>query len=463
MCRPKGRTSRSTIGTELTVTFRSFGMSARVQQDVAALVELVKQPYALDPGSLEYLVEQSTQVPGGPVLVTCRSLSEGSLSSIDRENIENFVRHAAQQPTVRRALEKSVKRKGRCPKAEQAWLKRILLGGRLAGSVKPPRPISGPLQPGSEPKALLDLPDVSGSIDQFPEFLDRIGALSRNANHLNIALTSFTYASALAVVAQWILAAGLVGRYDFVNCPPHVSNYLERIQFRRALVDPKIVVSPDPMDWAVGLTRINRELPTEKVTEKIVDILTTFVNPKEDERSALYVLISEMIENVHRHANAPVDGFAVAQVYPQRLKMGITLVDAGVGVRASFETGDPSIDTSALLTDADYLRAAIRLHATSKSHGHSGYGLFLLSELLSRNRGTFLLTSGNATIVGYRRRGTLQVDQFSHRYWQGTIVSVVIDLQRDLPLLQIYNEMPLPEGFTDDELFERRSDQTGAK
>jgi anti-sigma regulatory factor (Ser/Thr protein kinase) len=209
------------------------------------------------------------------------------------------------------------------------------------------------------------------------------------------------------------------------------------------------------MDWAVGLTRINRELPTEKVTEKIVDILTTFVNPPSDERSALYVLISEMIENVHRHANAPVDGFAVAQVYPKRLKMGITLVDAGMGVRASFEKGSPSIDISGLKTDADFLRAAIRLHATSKSHGHSGYGLFLLSELLSRNRGTFLLTSGAATIVGYRRRGSLQVDHFTHRPWQGTIVSVVIDLQRDLPLLQIYNEMPLPEGTTDDELFER--------
>ena len=42
-----------------------------------------------------------------------------------------------------------------------------------------------------------------------------------------------------------------------------------------------------------------------------------------------------MIENVHRHAETPTDGFAVAQVYPKKLKMGITLVDAGIGVRAS--------------------------------------------------------------------------------------------------------------------------------
>lgn len=134
--------------------------------------------------------------------------------------------------------------------------------------------------------------------------------------------------------------------------------------------------------------------------------------------------------------------------------MGITLVDAGIGVRSSFEQGGPSIDIGGLSSDEDFLRAAIRLHATSKSERHSGYGLFLLSELLSRNRGTFLITSGTATLVGYRRKGGLQVDAFTHRPWKGTIVSVVIDLQRDLPLLQIYKEMPLPEGITDDDLFQ---------
>lgn len=178
---------------------------------------------------------------------------------------------------------------------------------------------------------------MEGSIDEFPEVIDRLGALREGPQSIDIGLAGFTYASALAVVAQWILANDLVGNYAFLDCPHQMRKYLENIRFNEALINPKIVVSPDPMDWAVGLTRINRELPTEKVTEKIVDILTTFINPKPDDRSALSVLISEMIENVHRHANAQVDGFAVAQVYPKRLKMGITLVDAGIGVRSRFE------------------------------------------------------------------------------------------------------------------------------
>jgi anti-sigma regulatory factor (Ser/Thr protein kinase) len=254
-------------------------------------------------------------------------------------------------------------------------------------------------------------------------------------------------------VAQWILAHRQENRYTFVDCPPPMGAYLTNIRFKDALVDPQIVVSPDPMDWAIGLTRINRDLSTELVTQKIVDILTTFTNLSQRDQSALVILISEMIENVHRHAAPSVDGFAVAQVYPRRLKMGITLVDAGIGVRKSFEEGEPSIDISSLRTDEDFLRAALALHATSKSTLHSGYGLYLLSELISRNRGTFLISSGNATLLGYRQAGKLHLEPSTHQAWLGTIVSVIIDLSRDLPLRQIYKEMPLEEGMTHEDYF----------
>jgi len=207
------------------------------------------------------------------------------------------------------------------------------------------------------------------------------------------------------------------------------------------------------MDWAIGLTRINRDEPTEKVTEKIVDILHTFANPSHEDRGALLVLISEMIENIHRHADAPVDGFAVAQVYPKLLKMGITLVDAGMGVRASFESGEPSIPIGHLHSDADYLRQAVMLHSTSKKRSHSGYGLFLLSEVVARNRGTFVLTSGSATLVGYQKRKKIEFDVYTHRPWQGTIVSVIIDLHGPLPLSEVYREMPVNPEWESDDLF----------
>ncbi len=229
--------------------------------------------------------------------------------------------------------------------------------------------------------------------------------------------------------------------------------YLEKIGFDQALRNQNIVIKQDPMDWRVGLTRINSDQTTEAVTEKIVDILTTFMSPGDDDRQALLVLISEMIENIHRHSDAKVDGFAVAQVYPQKLKMGITLVDAGMGVRESFLRGEPSVPIDPSWPDERFLREAVKLHSTSKKVGHSGYGLYLLSEVIGRNRGTFLLTSGSATLVGYQRSKALVFETYRHRPWKGTIVSVVIDLRNDLPLLEVYREMPAPAVYGEDDLF----------
>lgn len=411
-----------------------------------AVIDLLRQSYPLDPGSIEYLVEESTESsPDGAVDVVCHVLRQGNLESTHRENLGHFVRRAAAAPAVRQAMEKAAKKMGRCPKSGRAWLRR-----QLHDSARPQ--IKERIRP-TRTNANLDLRDVSGSIAEFPTVMDRIGTLPPNPPELNIALGEFMYASALAAIAEWVLLHGLVNRLDFVDCSQQMLRYLEDIRFSAALRNPEIKISPDPMDWAVGLTRINRDQPSEVVTEKIVDILHTFVNPNKEDRQALMVLISEMIENVHRHAQTPVDGFAVAQVYPKHLKMGITLVDAGIGVQESFRNGHPSVPIQRLRTDEDFLREAVRLFATSKKERHSGYGLFLLSRLIGRNRGTFLLTSGTATLVGYQRSKELAFDVYHHRPWQGTIVSVIIDLKRQLPLLEVYREIPAPAGFEDDELF----------
>lgn len=422
-------------------------MPNRRKIDELTIAELLLQPYEVDPGSIETLIEEASQGgPDGVVRVVCAALGASELSPTQRLNLREFISRALLSPSNERALLRSLKRKGRCPAGERRWLRTCI----EPEVISPPKVVSGVL---STDNALLDLRSVSGALGEFHQIVDRIGAMPTQLSNLRVALGEFTYASAVAVVAQWILARRLVNRYEFVDTAPGMEAYLENISFAAALRNPEIKISQDPMDWAVGLTRINRDQPTEKVTEKVVDILHTFVNPGEADRQALLVLISEMIENVHRHAKSPVDGFAVAQVYPRQLKMGITLVDAGIGVRQSFVEGQPSVATSHLRSDEAFLREAVKLYSTSKRDRHTGYGLYLLAELVGRNRGTFLLTSGTASLVGYRRGHELVFDSYTHRPWQGTIVSVILDLNRDLPLTEIYKEMPAPKGFEDDDLF----------
>jgi len=133
--------------------------------------------------------------------------------------------------------------------------------------------------------------------------------------------------------------------------------------------------------------------------------------------------------------------------------MGIALVDAGIGVTRSFNEGDPPMGLVGPEADELALRRACELYITSKPSRHSGYGLYLLKETVARNRGTFSLSSGSATITGYLRRKVTVIDARKHSAWRGTIVNLILDLNQDLPILDVYGEMPAPEGYNADDLF----------
>ena len=413
--------------------------------DIKTIEDLLLQPYLLDPGSLEYLIEQSINYGcDGPVRIVCNIFRNSIITDTNRINVGDYIRRASLTEVVKRGFEKSLRPMGRCPKKERHLIRENIY--------QPERSLSfiQPVNASEKGEEILDISSLDGNLREFPEFIGRIASLSKDALNLKIKLSKFTYASALAVIAEWILAYDFARKYEMLDLPFEMDTYLKRIRFDEAIYNPKIIISPDAMDWAVGLTRINKDLPTEEVTNKIIDILNTFVNPNKSDRSALYILIAEMIENVHRHSKSKVDGFAVAQVYPDKLKMGITLVDAGIGIKESFMTGTPSVPIDHLKTDEEFLRESVKLHSTSKRNEHSGYGLYILSELIGRNRGTFLLTSGDATLVGYYKHGATKFDCYRHKYWRGTIVSVIIDLKNPLPINKIYDEMPTLPGEEDD-------------
>lgn len=421
---------------------------SNIKSSLAAITDLLMQPYPLDPGSIEFLIEEATSiVSDGPARIAFDIFLNHDVNSHD--NLKNFICRAITNRTIYKYFENSTKPAGRCPATKREWLKQLLSSDAKISDIASIIPTSEY----TSSYETLDLSDVRGGLDALPVVIDRVSCINKAAQTIDIYLNDFTYASTLAVIAQWLLFNKLTNAYYISNTPQEMLNYLERIRFDSALKDSEIVIAPDPTDWAIGLTRINKDSATEKVTEKLVDIITTFVSIDVDDKSALNVLISEMIENVHRHSKSLVDGFAVAQLYPKKLKMAITLVDAGIGVRKSFEEGNPSVNISSLLSDEDFLMESIKLHSTSKKDKHTGYGLYLLSELIGRNRGTFLLSSGTATIVGYQKDKAVHFDKYNHGRWGGTIVSLILDLNNSLPLTEIYKSMPMIEGYDEDDFF----------
>jgi len=202
--------------------------------ELAAFIDLLRQPYPLDPGSLEVLVEEAQKLPRGTVHAICSLLEGRELTSVERENVENFIRRATNNVGIMRDFVRSVRPVGRCPKSERAWLRRLLVpAADSAKSDLPPAtqqaPVRHSLWPGPLATERLDLRDLSGSISEFPELLDRLGELSEGPGRLDVALAEFTYSSALAVIAQWIFAKDLRDTFSFVDTAPQMRRYLDDI------------------------------------------------------------------------------------------------------------------------------------------------------------------------------------------------------------------------------------------
>jgi len=252
-----------------------------MRSKLGAILELLREGYELDPGSIEYLVEEAVaEDESAPVGLVLRQLRAGGLTEVQRLNLGAFASKVSEYPRIRRSLEKSVKRKGRCPPAERGWLI-----ARLDRAQEVPPPAELPFSPHASGSSVLLLSDSVWSIERFPTLFDRIAALGSPNSTIEVKLGAFTYASALALIAEWLLRECAVQRY-VLDAPPEMESYLERLGFRRALIDRQVRVSPDFMDWAVGLTRINEDVATEEVTLKIVDIIDTFISPKRQEREA---------------------------------------------------------------------------------------------------------------------------------------------------------------------------------
>src|SRR6266480_2767520 len=101
--------------------------------EVKGVVEQLRQPFELDPGTLEYLVERSKTIAyDGPVRVACSLLREPVLNDVERANLGEFIRRGATDSrAIRVSFEHSVRSLGRCPSEHRPWLKAQLEPAKL--------------------------------------------------------------------------------------------------------------------------------------------------------------------------------------------------------------------------------------------------------------------------------------------------------------------------------------------
>lgn len=395
-------------------------------------------------------------------------------------NILELLRELAyRSPAWARLIDKSVSRRGRCPQALRGPLKRLLaedetkpaagsesLGDSIAADVfaelEVERHVSAPERRGAaaheRSRSLLGAPrgriaisreltDIMG-MNQMADVLAQLADCDRVT--LDFQGVEHVYVPGLTALKAWSESNGI--RIECVNASSATDAYLDVVGFSGYKPARSLAKIPDFL--TPGLENV-RASPAQDVADRLVKLIERHHDLGRETRSGLHVMFAELVENIHRHAgDGTAAAFACAQVYPKRHRLTVSIVDTGMGLAASIRSGSNAELAQRLAQGESALSLACAPLLTSKPERHSGYGLYVATELIVRNGGTFRLLSGGECMTLYRKHWRRQQTFASvERGWSGTWITMIIDLESVLPIKDVYLTLPSTDDTTKEDFF----------
>lgn len=441
-----------------------------------------------DPMSDDQLVRLATEVLGEKPREIARALFEALHHDPGEELVTNslalFRDLATRSPAWVSILERSVKRRGRCPKPLVASVRDLLSGGHdsLATEVRSVRELLADLETVADPivDQRTSQREVSGvQIKRTTTFfrsgklratvpitqrlsdiirMDAIASLvsdippSTDEVVFDFSGVDHVYVLGLAALAAWCSKVGVTP--EIANASDRTQRYLDDIGFTKA---SKGGISPytetDP-SFAMPIEQISIQSEPEKTASKLVAIIHAQTHLPSAARQGLIVVFAELVENIQRHAGLSSPAYACAQVYPKRRKLTICVVDTGIGIRQSILTSSNESLVKRLEEGESPLQLACAPLVTSKPEKHSGYGLYVASELVVRNGGTFRIFSGSEIYTRYQREW--QKRENLTRVpdpWNGTWVAMILDLDATISVGDVYVTLPPMPGAELEDFF----------
>lgn len=277
-----------------------------------------------------------------------------------------------------------------------------------------------------------------GNIDPFIRSFD-----AENPEFLEVT-THDKWMSVHPVALAMIAALGMTVpkgnvRFDDINATS--GHYLQRMGlFKMVGIDEtRQIVEHDPSGRFVPLTMI--KTATEQ-TQFITDIMPLLHLDKAPEQAeAIRYVVSELLRNVLEHADAANGAIVAAQYYPKTNRIGIGIVDTGVGIKSTINHAHRA------WTDAEAIKLALTpgiTGTTSREGGtidNAGAGLFFIKSIAVNNHDFFMLYSGDALYKLHKRPGEIKylhvnplndphALQENIPYWHGTVVGIDISLNQ---------------------------------
>jgi len=251
----------------------------------------------------------------------------------------------------------------------------------------------------------------------------------------------------LAMLAH-VLRTESVGH---LTMPEKIGNYADTMMLWEALG----IESPFPSKSRLAGGRYSPIilLQDRSTIDAVADKLVSLFSPVcADERTidAVRTMLRELIDNCYSHSavEGSLYGMICAQVWAGGRKAQIVLSDSGVGIRASLLENEL---LHARLDAENSCTIATEFGVTGKpGRGHSGYGLSVARKLLENNNGMLYVRSGNEA---FSLLQNVAKSSYTELEWDGTLLVIEWDLDKQVDISDVYSTLPLPEGLDDDDFF----------
>lgn len=259
---------------------------------------------------------------------------------------------------------------------------------------------------------------------------------------------SFVLLNGLVLLAAWrkSLPPGVIVSVDDSLCTPDTQKFLSNTGFREIVDTGRETPSTQTRIGRVPLQPITNRFTTEATVNRIVSIFDEYAGHI-DNTTPFRTMISELCENVLAHSDFVSPGYVCARVMERTMRTEITIADTGVGIRQSYLRGTNDLVIQRINNGASPLELAIGgLNSSKPWHvsgatlrSYFGFGLLVTRRLIEKNGGRLLLMSGDEALYveGMNR------DKYPPlpRPYPGTFIGIVLDLNKPLPLKEIYEEV----------------------
>jgi anti-anti-sigma regulatory factor len=408
-----------------------------------------------------------------------RVLNQEPSEDVTTNLVRLFRELTLRSPAWVKIISKSLAKKGRCPRPLVATLRQILRddSDRVAGTApsvrrlladlekvvvgeKTERYVSGvkierKTQVFGSGKLRVTVPITTelSDIRRMDAIASVIAEIPEEVNELCLDFSDVdhVYVVGLAALAAWCRKIGLSPQ--IVGTSQRTEEYLDLIGFSKVSTGGISPYSQSDARYALAMEPILADTKPDTVASRLVGIVDHHMHLSKNQRTGLIVLFAELIENIGRHAAASI-ALACAQVYPEKHKLTICVVDLGMGIRQSML----SASNEALIQRINQGESAVELACapliTSKPDKHSGYGLYVATDLIVRNGGTLRVFSGNEILTCYRKGWRrMQNLYIAPQPWHGTWIAMIVDLDATLPIEDVYSTLPPASGAESEDFF----------